>query len=134
MSGQHRAGVSGARFYRVCRHVLCPEACPRCRDWLPWLHVDSSHPEKRHGPLLCQAVLAHAGLTDRLTTRKPPGRPGGFFVALVPDQTMSSPLMLYDNYTRTLRAFEPLKAGEVGLYTCGPTVYSRAPHAYGTSA
>ena len=32
-------------------------------------------------------------------------------------------LTLYDNYTRTLRAFEPLKAGEVGLYTCGPTVY-----------
>ncbi len=32
-------------------------------------------------------------------------------------------LTLYDNYTRTLRTFEPLKAGEVGLYTCGPTVY-----------
>ncbi|MCC6869430.1 MAG: cysteine--tRNA ligase [Burkholderiales bacterium] len=37
---------------------------------------------------------------------------------------MSSPLALYDNYTRTLRAFEPLDpAGPVGLYTCGPTVY-----------
>jgi cysteinyl-tRNA synthetase len=33
-------------------------------------------------------------------------------------------LALYDNYTRTLRPFEPLRAGgEVGLYTCGPTVY-----------
>src|SRR5664279_2362234 len=31
--------------------------------------------------------------------------------------TMSSPLTLYDNYTRTVRAFEPLRAGEVGLYT-----------------
>ena len=37
---------------------------------------------------------------------------------------MSDPLQLYDNYTRTLRPFEPLAAGgEVGLYTCGPTVY-----------
>ncbi len=36
---------------------------------------------------------------------------------------MLPPLTLYDNYTRTLRAFEPLQAGAVGLYTCGPTVY-----------
>jgi len=37
---------------------------------------------------------------------------------------MPSPLRLYDNFTRTLRPFEPLNAsGEVGLYTCGPTVY-----------
>ena len=37
---------------------------------------------------------------------------------------MPNPLALYDNYTRTLRPFEPLAAGgEVGLYTCGPTVY-----------
>jgi cysteinyl-tRNA synthetase len=33
------------------------------------------------------------------------------------------PLTLYDNYTRSLRRFQPLKPGEVGLYTCGPTVY-----------
>ena len=34
------------------------------------------------------------------------------------------PLFLYDNYTRSLREFAPLRAGgEVGLYTCGPTVY-----------
>jgi cysteinyl-tRNA synthetase len=33
------------------------------------------------------------------------------------------PLKLYDNYTRSLRTFEPLRAGAVGLYTCGPTVY-----------
>src|SRR5260370_40067539 len=39
------------------------------------------------------------------------------------DQIMPSPPTLYDNYTRTLRVFEPLKPGEVGLYTCGPTVY-----------
>jgi len=33
-------------------------------------------------------------------------------------------LHLYDNFTRTLRPFAPLRpAGEVGLYTCGPTVY-----------
>ena len=36
---------------------------------------------------------------------------------------MPPPLMLYDNYQRELRRFEPLVAGTVGLYTCGPTVY-----------
>ena len=37
---------------------------------------------------------------------------------------MAAPLQLYDNYTRTLRPFEPLaKDAPVGLYTCGPTVY-----------
>src|SRR3954468_19397366 len=37
---------------------------------------------------------------------------------------MTAPLQLYDNYTRSLRTFEPLVAGgEVGMYTCGPTVY-----------
>ena len=37
---------------------------------------------------------------------------------------MPAPLELYDNYTRTLRRFEPLHPGApVGLYTCGPTVY-----------
>ena len=34
------------------------------------------------------------------------------------------PLLLYDNYTRSLRPFAPLAPeGPVGLYTCGPTVY-----------
>ena len=33
-------------------------------------------------------------------------------------------LLLYDNYARSLREFAPLdEGGEVGLYTCGPTVY-----------
>ena len=36
---------------------------------------------------------------------------------------MPLPLTLYDNYTRSLRRFEPLTPGPVGLYTCGPTVY-----------
>jgi cysteinyl-tRNA synthetase len=37
---------------------------------------------------------------------------------------MPAPLAFYDNFTRTLRPFEPLHAaGPVGLYTCGPTVY-----------
>jgi cysteinyl-tRNA synthetase len=37
---------------------------------------------------------------------------------------MPPPLLLYDNYTRSLRPFTPLAAaGTVGLYTCGPTVY-----------
>ena len=32
-------------------------------------------------------------------------------------------LQLYDTWTRSHREFTPLKPGEVGLYTCGPTVY-----------
>lgn len=32
-------------------------------------------------------------------------------------------LTLYDNWTRSLRVFEPLVPGLVGMYTCGPTVY-----------
>ena len=32
-------------------------------------------------------------------------------------------LQLYDTWTRSQREFTPLKSGEVGLYTCGPTVY-----------
>jgi cysteinyl-tRNA synthetase len=35
-------------------------------------------------------------------------------------------LHLYDTYTRSLRKFEPLEAGKVGMYTCGPTVYDYA--------
>jgi cysteinyl-tRNA synthetase len=46
---------------------------------------------------------------------------GGFFVGL--DETMPAPLQLYDNYTRSLRRFEPQEPGHVGMYACGPTVY-----------
>lgn len=35
-------------------------------------------------------------------------------------------LHLYDTWTRSVREFAPLKPGEVGLYTCGPTVYNYA--------
>ena len=35
-------------------------------------------------------------------------------------------LKLYDTYTRSLREFQPLNGPEVGLYTCGPTVYDYA--------
>lgn len=35
-------------------------------------------------------------------------------------------LRLYDTYSRSLREFEPLRPPEVGLYTCGPTVYDYA--------
>jgi cysteinyl-tRNA synthetase len=35
-------------------------------------------------------------------------------------------LRLFDTYTRSMRDFEPLKPGEVGMYTCGPTVYDYA--------
>jgi cysteinyl-tRNA synthetase len=30
---------------------------------------------------------------------------------------------MYDSATRTVRAFEPLRPGTLGVYTCGPTVY-----------
>jgi len=33
---------------------------------------------------------------------------------------------LFDTYSRSLRDFEPLQAGQVGLYACGPTVYDYA--------
>ena len=35
-------------------------------------------------------------------------------------------LWLYDTYTRSLKEFTPLHGNEVGLYTCGPTVYDYA--------
>lgn len=35
-------------------------------------------------------------------------------------------LRFYDTYTRSTRDFEPLHGNEVGLYTCGPTVYDYA--------
>ncbi len=35
-------------------------------------------------------------------------------------------LQLYDTYTRSLRDFLPLNSPEVGLYTCGPTVWDYA--------
>jgi cysteinyl-tRNA synthetase len=35
-------------------------------------------------------------------------------------------LKLYDTYTRELREFQPLHPPDVGLYTCGPTVYDYA--------
>jgi cysteinyl-tRNA synthetase len=36
-------------------------------------------------------------------------------------------LQLYDTYTRSIRPFEPLHPPEVGMYSCGPTVYDY-PH------
>ncbi|MDJ0668990.1 MAG: cysteine--tRNA ligase [Desulfobacterales bacterium] len=35
-------------------------------------------------------------------------------------------LQLYNSLTRSKEAFQPLTAGQVGLYTCGPTVYNYA--------
>src|SRR5512147_254632 len=35
-------------------------------------------------------------------------------------------LSLFDTFTRTVREFQPLKPGEAGMYTCGPTVYDYA--------
>ena len=35
-------------------------------------------------------------------------------------------LFLYNTLTRKKEEFKPIKRGEVGLYTCGPTVYNFA--------
>ena len=35
-------------------------------------------------------------------------------------------LHLYDTYSRSLRPFDPIIAGQAGLYACGPTVYDYA--------
>ena len=35
-------------------------------------------------------------------------------------------LKLYNTLTRKLEAFKPIKAGNAGMYTCGPTVYNYA--------
>ena len=37
------------------------------------------------------------------------------------------PIYFYNTMGRKKELFEPIKAGKVGLYTCGPTVYSY-PH------
>jgi len=39
----------------------------------------------------------------------------------------NSPIYLYNTLTRKKDLFEPIKAGKVGMYTCGPTVYGY-PH------
>ena len=38
----------------------------------------------------------------------------------------SVPLRLYNTLTRTKEVFEPITPGQVGIYTCGPTVYGPA--------
>lgn len=37
-----------------------------------------------------------------------------------------APLVLHDSLTRTARPFTPMTPGEARMYSCGPTVYSRA--------
>jgi len=34
-------------------------------------------------------------------------------------------LKLYDSLSRSVKVFEPLSEGPVGIYSCGPTVYAR---------
>ena len=36
------------------------------------------------------------------------------------------PVQLYNTMSRTIEPFVPIKETEVGLYTCGPTVYNYA--------
>ena len=35
-----------------------------------------------------------------------------------------SSIQIYDSLEGQLRPFEPLQAGRVGMYVCGPTVYN----------
>src|SRR5579863_5359008 len=61
----------------------------------------------------------------------PVEKTGGHFVfraALGRFATRGIPmtLALYDTWTRSVRPFEPLRPGRVGLYCCGPTVYDYA--------
>ena len=35
-------------------------------------------------------------------------------------------LQLYNSYSKEKEVFKPIMAGNVGLYTCGPTVYDFA--------
>ena len=41
---------------------------------------------------------------------------------------MKMPIRFFNTYSRQLEQFEPREGGDhqVGMYTCGPTVYSRA--------
>jgi cysteinyl-tRNA synthetase len=46
-------------------------------------------------------------------------------IGIETDHPRKPKLELYDSMTRSVRAFEPLGAGPVGIYSCGPTVYAR---------
>jgi cysteinyl-tRNA synthetase len=39
---------------------------------------------------------------------------------------MKGPLKIYDTLNRETKVFEPIHAPFVGMYVCGPTVYSNA--------
>jgi len=47
-------------------------------------------------------------------------------LSLSPEEETMMPLKFYDTYTRSVREFAPLHPPEVGMYTCGPTVYDYA--------
>ena len=48
--------------------------------------------------------------------------------------TTPAPVRLYDSLRRDKVAFEPLKAGQVGMYVCGPTPYAPAHIGHAFSA
>jgi cysteinyl-tRNA synthetase len=48
--------------------------------------------------------------------------------------TQPSPVRLYDSLRRDKVAFEPLQAGQVGIYVCGPTPYAPAHIGHAFSA
>ena len=51
------------------------------------------------------------------------GQTGGVSAEQAPTQIDPSEIRLYDTRRRQVVRFEPLVAGHVGIYTCGPTVY-----------
>src|SRR3989338_4297258 len=41
-------------------------------------------------------------------------------------ESAQSPIILFNTLTRKKEIFKPIKAGEAGFYSCGPTVYDYA--------
>src|SRR3954447_3003807 len=76
-----------------------------CKFTLP------AQPTPGRGLITSRSARPH--VETRRLPRSPPPRAHGTELSL----------RFYDNFTRSLREFEPLSAGRVGLYTCGPTVY-----------
>ena len=47
---------------------------------------------------------------------------------------MENKLSLYNSLTNKKEVFKPIKDGEVGIYVCGPTVYSSSHMGHARSA
>ena len=68
------------------------------------------------------------GETGRPNRRSPPRRIALFFLPISSTitGTMGSDFTFFNTLGRRMQTFEPLEAGKVGFYGCGPTVYNYA--------